>query len=246
MPKNFLTNALSVCVLSLALSSAASASASNRAAVGDSSDRVSSERIVVADSDTDNDTDGVQGDVLIPSAIRFPVIFRTSVDCKTAQSGDVIKAALKEDLKIGDQVIAAAGSILVGHLEEVPAGQARGHGMRSIELRLGNSANKKVVRILFDKIVTAQREYISIVGRASKQKASVNGRGVPREIIVGSDGELERSERVIKSGKQLLAAIPMSARGDRPTAREITDIEPGDELLVQARSPYDDVKVSER
>ena len=151
------------------------------------------------------------------------MIFRTSVDCKTAQSGDVIKAALKEDLKIGDQLIARAGSVLVGHLEEVPAGQgSRGHGMRAIELKLGSNANKKVLRILFDEIVTVQQEYISIVGRASKQKANVNGRGVAREIIVGSDGELERSERVIKSGKQLLAAIPISARGDRPTAREIT------------------------
>ena len=243
MPKNFLTNALSVCVLSLAISSAAGASASNRAAVDDAT----SERSVVVDSD--NEGDGVQGDVLIPSAIRFPVIFKTSIDCKTAQNGDVIKATLKEDLKIGDQVIAGAGSILVGHLEEVPAGQVQRGRVRSIELRLGNNANKKVLRILFDQIVTVQREYISIVGRASKQKANVNGRGVPREIIVGADGELERSERVIKSGKQLLAAIPMSARGDRPdrpTAREITDIIPGDELLVQARSPYDSAKVSER
>jgi hypothetical protein len=244
MPKNFLTNALSICVLSLAISSAASASASNRA-IDDASDKVASERGIAADLDSDGD--GVQGDALIPSAIRFPVIFKTPVNCKTAQSGDVIKASLKEDLKIGDQIIAATGSLLVGHLEEVPAGQVqRGRGMRSIELRLGNNANKKVLRILFDQIVTTQREYISIVGRASKQKASVNGRGVPREIIVGADGELERSERVIKSGKQLLAAIPISARGDRPTAREITDIEPGDELLVQARSPYDGVKVSER
>jgi hypothetical protein len=241
MPKNFLTNVLSVCVLSMAISSAAGASASNRAAVDDAT----SERVVVADAD--NEGDGVQGDVLIPSAIRFPVIFKTPINCKTAQNGDLIKASLKEDLKIGDQVIAGAGSVLVGHLEEISAGQLQhGRGMRAIELKLGNNANRKVLRILFDQIVTVQSEYISIVGRASKQKANVNGRGVPREIIVGAEGELERSERVIKSGKQLLAAIPMNARGDRPTAREITDIIPGDELLVQARSPYDGAKVSER
>jgi hypothetical protein len=246
MRKRFLSGALSICVLSLTLVSAASASASNRAAIEDSEDRTVSDRIMVADSTST--TDDAPVEMLIPSAIRFPVIFQTSIDCKKAQSGDVIEAVLKEDLKIGDQIIAATGSTLIGHLEEVPVGQAsRTRGMRSIELRLGNNANKKVVRILFDEIVTTQKEYISIVGCASKQRASVNGRGVPREIVVGPDGELERSDRVIKSGKQLLAAIPINARGERPLSRDqITDILPGDELLVQARSPSEGVRVSER
>jgi hypothetical protein len=246
MRAKFLSSALNVCVLSLALSSAAGASASNRVLAEQSADGAIADRIMIADSAAIDDD--ALSNLLIPSAIRFPVIFRTAVDCRKAQSGDVIEAVLKEDLKIGDQVIAAAGSTLVGHLEEVPADQVqRSRGLRPIELKLGNNSNKKVVRLLFDEIVTVQKEYISIVGSASKQRASVNGRGVARDIVVGQDGELERSDRVIRSGKQLLAAIPISTRGERLSAREpVTDIEPGDELLVQARSPYDGVKVSEK
>ena len=176
----------------------------------------------------------------IPTAVRFPVIFKTAVSTRAAKTGDVIEAVLKDDLRVDDQIVATAGSMLVGHIEEVDGKTESGkRSIISIETRL-RGGNKKAFRLLFDEIVTAENEFINIVGVASKQKIEVLTNGSTREITVSNYGELESSDRFIHSGRKLIAAaIQRGIKQESGSSKHvIADIESGDVLLVQAHSPY--------
>src|SRR5947209_6933733 len=48
---------------------------------------------------------------------HFPVVLTSQISSKTARAGDSIEALLKDDLKIGDRLVAQKGSRVHGHID---------------------------------------------------------------------------------------------------------------------------------
>lgn len=48
---------------------------------------------------------------------RFPVVLASQLNSKTARAGDLIEARLKNDLLIGERLVAEAGSLVIGHID---------------------------------------------------------------------------------------------------------------------------------
>ena len=58
----------------------------------------------------------------LPSAIQFPVVFKSTIDSKHSKVGDPVIATLKEDLVIAGRLVAAANSEIFGRIQvTIPA-----------------------------------------------------------------------------------------------------------------------------
>lgn len=63
----------------------------------------------------------------LPAGTSLGLVLETSVSSKTSQSGDRVDARLANDLRVGDRLVAAAGSAVRGHVTAaVPSGKVKG------------------------------------------------------------------------------------------------------------------------
>ena len=173
----------------------------------------------------------------LPTAIRFPVIFETPIDSVRVVDGYVLKGSLKEDLSIDEQVIAPAGSSIIGHIAVGFSAPSAPKTLSRLEARL---PKHRTIRLLFDEIQTQPGETIKIVGVASPQKKEFVAHGSRREVTVREGGELDKTYRFTGSRRMLLQATDRLREHDgKVIARTFpADVEIGDELYVQAHSPY--------
>ncbi len=140
----------------------------------------------------------------LPTAIQFPVVFKTSIDSAKAQEGDEVKAYLKEDLFIENRLVAPEGSVVVGHIDTVRKSRRLAKSAIMKEDRFHKNGS---VRIVFDEIITPDEEHIRITGIVSKQSTTfIDGRH-PREVVVGNKGEFKKAEEVLTEDEKTVSNI---------------------------------------
>ena len=63
----------------------------------------------------------------VPAGTNMALVLETSVSSKTSQSGDRVDARLASDLRVGDRLVAPAGSAVRGHVTSaIPSGKVKG------------------------------------------------------------------------------------------------------------------------
>jgi hypothetical protein len=115
----------------------------------------------------------------IPAGTNMALVLETSVSSGTSQSGDRIDARLSHDLRVGDRVVAPAGSPVRGHVTAaVPSGKVKGRARLAFD---------------FDSIVVGGREQ-AIEARAvditapdsHKRDAAIIGGGAGAGALIGA------------------------------------------------------------
>ena len=142
----------------------------------------------------------------IPTAVQIAVVFKTPIDSRKTLDGAKIEALLKEDLIVGDTVVAPRGSRIVGHVEYLR------HARRMTEATLSNKGRFKqgaALKVIFTKIVTTDGETLYVLGRLSQQSAtlSIEGGRFDREVSINKDGAFDRAEEVLTSGDKVLSNL---------------------------------------
>lgn len=140
----------------------------------------------------------------LPTAIQFPVVFKTGIDSARAQSGDTIKAYLEEDLVVDGRLVAPEGSLVIGHIDSVRLSRRLAKAAIASEDRFRKNGS---VKIIFDEIVTPTDEHIRITGTVSKQNTIFNDSRHPREVVVDNKGEFKKAEEVLTSDEKTVSNV---------------------------------------
>jgi hypothetical protein len=122
-----------------------------------------------------------------PPSAKFRITFAEKVDTQELLDGDPIEATIKEDLKINHQVVAPAGSEVVGHIELKML--ERKHHDDKPKVR-----KKPLFMLRFDRIVTPDKREIPMAATVPQQFAVFNNGGAYRQITIGLDGELVKTQ----------------------------------------------------
>lgn len=144
--------------------------------------------------------------LLIPSPMECTVVLKTGIHSAEVAAGDAVEAVLKEDLILGEKLIALAGSSVLGQVEHSSASCRLAKAMIRGKHRFRTSGS---LRITFKEIVTASKDHIQIEGRLSKQYAYLTeNRDNPRQVRVGANGDIKQAENVLSpSAARLNKAI---------------------------------------
>ena len=161
-----------------------------------------------------------------PSA-TFHVTFTDEVNTKELLDGDPIDGTIKEDLKLNGHIIAPSGSEVIGHVEELTV-ERKHHDS-------GTKVRKKPLFILkFDRIVTPDKIEIPMAALVPKQFAVFNNSGTYRQITIGPDGELLKTESL---DSYVVPEIDLAISKSILQIHSAPLVMAGDEVAVEAIFP---------
>jgi hypothetical protein len=118
---------------------------------------------------------------------KFPVVIASQVNSKTAKAGDPIEARLKNDLLIGERLIAHAGSVITGHIDYVLKARTPMRALISSERWYKNAG---CLGIVFDEIINEKGEHVPIAAKPAKQSNVINNKGEGRLLGVNNSGQI--------------------------------------------------------
>lgn len=118
---------------------------------------------------------------------RFPVVLASELNSKTAKQGDLIKARLKFDLKIGDRLVAQKGAIVNGHVNYVLHARTIMNSLLSPERWYRNSG---CLGLAFDEIINEKGEHLPLTALPSRQARIVKNKAEGRELGVNHNGQV--------------------------------------------------------
>jgi glucose/arabinose dehydrogenase len=131
--------------------------------------------------------------VLLQEESDVPLTFDQDLSSKTATEGDPVQFVLAEDLKVGDVVVAKAGSIAVGEVAH-----AEKSGM------MGKAGNLDI-RLDYLKVGSTK---VHLRGTKGNEGASGTGSAVALTVLFGPIGLIKHGHNVdIKKGTALKAYI---------------------------------------
>ena len=140
----------------------------------------------------------------LPTAIQFPVVFKTAIDSFKAHPGDQVKAYMTEDLVVDGRLVAPEGSTVIGHIDTVRQSRRLAKAAIANNDRFRKNGS---VKIIFDEIITPDEEHIRITGIVSKQTATFTEGRHPREIVVGKNGEFRKAEETLTSDELVVSNV---------------------------------------
>ena|GEM_PF-4554814 len=119
--------------------------------------------------------------------VTFKVVFFEPVDLRKMRTGTEISGQLKEDLKVNKKVVAAAGSIVTGYVQEV---NKKGDAVGITEKKQRHSG----YRLVFDEIIIGNKERLKVQALPIETISIFNNRGEFRSITVGHGGVIKKVE----------------------------------------------------
>ncbi|HEY9757029.1 MAG TPA: hypothetical protein V6C97_17825 [Oculatellaceae cyanobacterium] len=149
-------------------------------------------------------------DLPIPSAVQVAVIFKQELDSAKLANDDQIEVELKEDLTLNDELIAPAGSIIIGHIEELQQSRRLAESTLSSKRRFHKGSSLKIA---FDEIITPEDNHIPVVGCLSHQSQSFTEDGRPRQVEISKRGELIKAEESFSTEEKVTSQIVNYAAG---------------------------------
>jgi hypothetical protein len=115
----------------------------------------------------------------VPAGTSLGLVLETTVSSKTSQSGDRVDARLANDLRVGDRLVAPAGSTVRGHVTAaIPSGKVKGRARLAFDfdtLTVGGSEQRIEARAVD---ITA--------GSSHKRDGAIIGGGAGAGAIVGA------------------------------------------------------------
>lgn len=166
--------------------------------------------------------------------IKFMVTFTKGINSKETVEGQQVEGTLQDDLKLDEQLIAPAGSTIFGHIEKLTASRTLVKSVVSSQKRFKRHSS---LVINFDRIVTPNKQELTISGQACEQFSLFSNGHVVREIIVGPDGELIKTgDTSMIHNQDFGISIPKSWVTFKDHFQ--IDIQAGDQLTVEATEPY--------
>ncbi|HEY9790516.1 MAG TPA: hypothetical protein V6D22_08975 [Candidatus Obscuribacterales bacterium] len=152
--------------------------------------------IIVIDNDeqTEQQT-GIQYQPLLTDAgathvrvgARFPIVLASEISSKTARVGDPVLGRLKYDLKIGDRLVAAKGSLVQGHVDY--ALKARTPVRCTLSTHRWTMTSG-CVGLMFDQIINEQSQHIPLVAEPARAPLTVKNKNEGRVFGVNEKGEI--------------------------------------------------------
>ena len=118
---------------------------------------------------------------------RFPLVLASQVSSKTAKAGDLIEARLKNDLLIGERLIAEAGSTVIGHIDYSLKARTALRSLVSSERWYKNSG---CLGITFDELINAKGDHLPLVVKPAQQERIIKNKGEGRLLGVNRDGQV--------------------------------------------------------
>lgn len=115
----------------------------------------------------------------VPAGTNFALVLETSVASDTSQSGDRVDARLANDLRVGERLVAPAGSVVRGHVTAaIPAGHVKGRARLAFDfdtLQVGGSEQPIEARAVD---ITAENSH--------KRDAAIIGGGGGAGALIGA------------------------------------------------------------
>jgi sRNA-binding carbon storage regulator CsrA len=161
-----------------------------------------------------------------PKEIR--IIFDTELHGRLATEGKQVEAHLEKDLKIDNDIIAPAGSIILGSVENIEPSRKL---MKSVLTRKERFKRHGSLAINFNKIITSKKEQINIALKIPEQVSVFNNNGKYRQIIIGATGEVLKAEETDNFHPFGELTIPKNLAAFKD--RHEIHILPGDHLKVE-------------
>jgi hypothetical protein len=149
-------------------------------------------------------------DMAIPSAVQISVVFKQELDSAKLTNNEQIEVELKEDLTINDELIAPAGSIVVGHIEELQQSRRMAEAAVSGKHRFKKGSSLKIA---FDEIITPEDNHFKVVGCLSRQSQSFTEDGRPRQVEISKKGELTKAEESFSTEEKVTSQVVNFAAG---------------------------------
>lgn len=118
---------------------------------------------------------------------KFPVVFCSQINTKTAQKGDSFEARLKYDLKIGDRLVAKKGSLITGHVSDVVKARTP---MRSLVSGRRWYRSSGVLSITFEELINEKGEHFTLVAKPAQKPLIIKNVAEGRELGVNHNGEI--------------------------------------------------------
>jgi hypothetical protein len=123
----------------------------------------------------------------VKAGARFPIVVTSEITSRTAKVGDPVQARLKYDLKIGDRLVAAKGSVVRGHLNYALKARTPLHALWSKERWYKNSG---CLGVAFDEIINEKNEHIPLVAEPAKTALYVKNKGEGRVLGINHRGQI--------------------------------------------------------
>lgn len=150
--------------------------------------------IVIDDDECDQTTTYAEeplpldsGGSKIKAGARFPVVLTSQLNSKTAKTGDLVRAVLKYDLKIGPKVIANKGAEVRGHLDYVQ--KARTPVACSVS-RHRWTMTSGCLGVKFDEIINQTGEHFKLVAEPARQALVVKNKSEGRVLGINHKGQI--------------------------------------------------------
>src|SRR4030095_1131957 len=118
-----------------------------------------------------------EGATKVKAGARFPVVITSQISSRTAKLGDTIQALMKDDLKIGDKLIAKKGSVVRGHISYALKARTIMGSLLSIKRFYRNSG---AVGLSFDEIISETGEHLPLVAQAARKSRIIKNKGEGR------------------------------------------------------------------
>ncbi len=167
-------------------------------------------------------------------SLKFMITFTKGINSKAAAEGQEVEGSLQDALKLDNRVIAPAGSAIFGHIEQFNPSRTLVESAISSKKRF-RMRSSLIIR--FDRIVKPDKQELNIAAQACRQFSLFSNGHTVREIIVGPEGELLKTgDMTMIKNEDLGLAIPKS--WVNVSGHFQIDIQPGDQLTVEASEPY--------
>lgn len=127
------------------------------------------------------------GKTKIISGATFPITMMSSLNSKTAKSGQPIEARLNVDIKIGGKLIAKKGDLVRGHVTNSEPARRILHAELSRKRWMrANGA----VGLQFDEIINYNGEHLPLVAKPAQHARIVKNKAEGRVLGVNHNGEV--------------------------------------------------------
>lgn len=141
--------------------------------------------------------------------VTFRVVFSKPIDLHKMSTGTEISGRLKEDLRVNNKVVAAAGSVVTGYVQRVDKQGSDPVGITEKKRR------HSACRVIFDEIILGNKQRLKLEALPVETISVFNNQGEFRSITVGPGGVIKKVESldVFEPGFDLVLSRSMIESG---------------------------------
>lgn len=170
---------------------------------------------------------------------KVRIAFKSEVDTLECEDGDKVEAELRSDILHDENVLAPAGSRLLGTVKSVTYSRSLAKSVLSKQDRFRRHA---ALDFDFNELITPDNKHFEFSAKAVPQKSLFTNGSACRMVHVGANGEVTKTESMdLAQLPQFELAVPVTLFQRN---RKEVKILPGDEIVIHAEMPISSTAVS--